>query len=75
MTNNKWTKVVVASAFGLGVFATSSFASGPLVLGPGTAPLSPRVLVKPATMQMVQTKALETYRQLRTYWISRGIVR
>ena len=63
----------LASAFGLGVFATSSFA-GPLVLGPASMPVTaPKVGV--VHVMPVQTQLLNTYRQVRAFWISRAIVR
>lgn len=66
---------VLAGAFGLGLFATSSFASGPLVLGPTSAPVMPKLIATPAVHASMQAKALNTYRQIRGFWLSRAIVR
>ncbi len=66
-------RATLASAFGLGVFATSSFA-GPLVFGPSSIPVTaPKVGV--AHVMPANTQLLNTYRQLRAFWISRAIVR
>ncbi len=65
----------LAGVFGLTLFATSSFASGPLVLGPARAPATaPRVLVAPNT-HLIKTQLLNSYRQMRSFWLSRAIVR
>lgn len=62
----------VASAFGLGLIASASFA-GPIVLGP--APM-PAVHVAPVVHTVpVQTQILSTYRQVRAFWLSKAIVR
>jgi hypothetical protein len=68
---------VLASSFGLGVLATSSFASGPIVLGPSPAPVVAPVTAVTSTSTPValQLKALVAYRQIRGFWLSRGIVR
>jgi len=65
----------LAGVFGMTLFATSSFASGPLVLGPARAPVSaPRVFVAP-NAHLIKTQMLNTYRQVRSFWLSRAIVR
>jgi len=65
----------LAGVFGLTLLATSSFASGPLVLGPTHAPVSaPRVTITP-NVQVIKTQLLSSYRQMRTFWLSRAIVR
>jgi hypothetical protein len=68
---------LLAGAFGLGIFATSSFASGPIVLGPSTAPMGAPIapVVATSTPVFVQIRALAAYRQIRTFWLSRAIVR
>jgi hypothetical protein len=69
---NKKLMLAVAGAFGLILSATASFA-GPLMLGPAPVPVihtAPVVHVAP-----VQAHALQAYRQLRTFWLSRAIVR
>ncbi len=68
--------LVLASvlAAGLGIFASSSFASGPIVLGSSVAPVMPKVIAAPA-QQTMSTKALSIYRQVRSFWLSRAIVR
>lgn len=65
----------IAGAFGLGVFATSSFASGPVMLSPISSP-TPRVYVAPTVHTVPLNKQiLSTYRQVRAFWLSRAIVR
>ncbi len=63
---------VIAGALGLG--ASSSFASGPIVLGPTSVPVTPKVVAVQAHSAM-PTKALSMYRQIRSFWLSRAIVR
>jgi hypothetical protein len=64
---------LLASVLGLGVFATSSFASGPIILGPTMAPTTPVApVVQTAPLKM---KMLMTYRTVRAFWLSRAIVR
>ena len=78
MVNTKrlLTAAALAASFGLGLFATSSLANGPIMLGPTAAPLSvPKVLVTPVASISLEVKALSAYRQLRTFWLSRAIVR
>jgi len=69
---NLFLALFVAATLGLG--ASSSFASGPFVLGPTTAPIMPKV-VTVQTGSTMQTKALSIYRQVRSFWLSRAIVR
>ena len=61
---------VVAGAFGVTV--TTAFA-GPLMLGPASAPMMPKAFAIP--INGVQTQFLATYRSVRTFWLSRAIVR
>jgi hypothetical protein len=71
MTNKKrLLTAAVAGAFGLGLFATSSFA-GPLVLGPAT----PKVMAVSVHTVPVKTQMINAYRQVRAFWLSRAIVR
>lgn len=64
---------LLASVLGLGVFATSSLASGPIVLGPTPAPV---VTVAPVVHStQLKMKMLTTYRAVRSFWLSRAIVR
>lgn len=64
--------VALGSAFGLGLLATSSFA-GPLIMGP--APM-PGIKVAPAVHTMpLNVQALNAYRQVRAFWLSKSIVR
>jgi hypothetical protein len=71
------TAATLAGVFGLTLFATSSSASGPLMLGPVRAPIAaPKAVVSPATHSvMVQQQLLAGYRQVRSFWLSRAIVR
>ncbi len=65
---------VIAGSYIL-LSAGTSFAGGPLMLGPVRAPIAiPRVFVTPSTRDMSQS-LLSTYRQVRTFWLSRAIVR
>ncbi len=63
---------VVAGAFGVTV--TAALAQ-PLMLGPSTAPMVPKVFSVPIANTTVQTKLVASYRQLRAFWLSRAIVR
>jgi len=68
--------LALASAFGLGLFATSSFASGPLTLGPGVAPgTAPKLMTTTLSTVSAQAKALAAYKSVRAFWLSRAIVR
>jgi len=63
----------IAGAFGVTVTAALA---GPLMLGPTTAPMVPKVMAVPiANTTIVQTKLLATYRSVRAFWLSRAIVR
>ena len=64
---------VIAGA--LGLVASTSFASGPIVLGPSVAAITPTLVTVSAGQQTMQTKALSMYRQVRGFWLSRAIVR
>lgn len=65
---------LVAGAFGVTV---SAALAGPLMLGPASAPMGvPKTMAVPiATTTAVQTQVLNTYRQVRAFWLSRAIVR
>jgi hypothetical protein len=63
--------VATAGAFGLGLIATASFA-GPIMIGPAPMPV---IHVAPAVQTTVKTQLLSSYRQLRTFWLSKAIVR
>ena len=66
-----------AVAFALGLTLISTSYAGPLVLGPVSAPVTiPRVFVTPSVrMHTIKTQFLSSYHQLRTFWLSRAIVR
>lgn len=76
---NQMKRVLAAGALAgaLGLLATSSFANGPISIGPGLAPVStPKVFVAPHVRTTpLKTQLLQTYRQVRTFWLSRAIVR
>ena len=74
--NRYLTAAALAGVFGLTLFATSSFA-GPLMLGPASAPiLAPKVFVAPVVKTVpLKMQLLNTYRQVRAFWLSRAIVR
>ena len=59
----------------LGLVASTSFASGPIILGPSVAPITPNLVAVQPGQSTMQTKALSTYRQIRSFWLSRAIVR
>jgi hypothetical protein len=64
---------VVAGAFGVTVTAALA---GPLMLGPTTVPMGPKMMSVPIVkVGMVQTKLLNTYREVRAFWLSRALVR
>ncbi len=57
------------------LFATSSMASGPLVLSPSIS-TAPKVMTSTSVSQSnYYAKMLKAYRNMRTFWISRAIVR
>ncbi len=59
----------------LSIFATSGMASGPLVITP-TVPTVPKVMTSTSTTPSnYYAKMLKAYRNLRTFWLSRAIVR
>ncbi len=75
-TNRVLVTAAVAASLGLGFLATGSFANGPMILGPSPANVSvPKVFVTPTATVSLQAQALSAYRQLRTFWLSRAIVR
>lgn len=61
----------VAGAFGVTITAALA---NPL-LGPVTAPMIGKAAIVPTATIPVQTKVLSAYRELRSFWLSRGIVR
>lgn len=68
---------LLAGMFGTTIFATASLANGPIMIGPVRAPITvPKVTVTPVvTPAQVQTKLLHVYREVRTFWLSRALVR
>jgi hypothetical protein len=71
------TAAALAGVFGLTLLSTSSFASGPFMLGPVRAPVAvPKVFVAPTVHTVpIKQQLLSTYRQVRSFWLSRAIVR
>jgi hypothetical protein len=67
----------LAGALGLTIFSSSSFANGPLAMGPMSAPVSvPKVMVVPSVRTVpIQTQMLKAYHQIRSFWLSRALVR
>lgn len=65
--------MLLASVLGLGVIATSSFASGPLVVSPTVAPAVTTAPVVNAVP--IKTKLIGTYKAVRAFWLSRALVR
>jgi hypothetical protein len=70
------TAAAIAGVFGTTILATASLA-GPLMFGPITAPVTvPKVFVNPVHKSVpINTQLLNTYREIRTFWLSRAIVR
>ncbi|GEM_PF-421835 len=70
------TAAALAGAFGTTVFCTASLA-GPLMFGPINAPVTvPKVFVAPTHYSVpINNQLLNTYRQVRAFWLSRAIVR
>ena len=68
-------KVVMAALVtgALGVTVSAALAN-PLMLPPMSAPM-PHTVVVPMNTVPVQTQVLNTYRQVRAFWLSRAIVR
>lgn len=61
----------VAGAFGVTI---SAALANPL-LGPMPAPMVGKATIVPVQTIPVQTKILSAYREFRSFWLSRGIVR
>jgi hypothetical protein len=71
----KISRALKATLLVIGATTTGAMAS-PLLIGTPTAPVSaPKVVVAVPTATAVQTQALNTYRQIRSFWLSRAIVR
>ena len=69
---NVLSAAVLAGAFGITVTAALA---GPLMFGPASAPITPKVFTVPISSVTVQTQMLNTYRSVRAFWLSRAIVR
>lgn len=67
------TAALLASTLGFGLLTTASFANGPIMIGP--APMPAVGVHAMSTSVPVQTKMLNTYRQVRAFWLSRSLVR
>ena len=67
--------LTVALVSGLLGMTVSAALAGPLMLGPISAPVMPRLLAVPLVQVTVQPQFLNMYRQVRTFWLSRAIVR
>lgn len=68
-------KALKATLLVLGATTTGAIAS-PLMIGTPTAPVSaPKVVVAVPATVTVQTQLLNSYRQVRSFWLSRAIVR
>lgn len=65
--------LAAALAGAFGVTITAALAN-PL-LGPVTAPMVGKAAIVPVQTVPVQTKLLNVYREVRSFWLSRGIVR
>lgn len=71
-TRKLLTAAALAGVFGFGLFATSVSASGPIIIGPSVAPkIAPAV----TTVTKPGVNVLKMYRELRTFWLSRALVR
>ncbi|MCC7531915.1 MAG: hypothetical protein IT342_25660 [Candidatus Melainabacteria bacterium] len=71
-TRKLLTAAALAGVCGFGIFTTSSIASGPIILGPTVAPkIAPSV----STVNRPGVDMVKMYRGLRTFWLSRAIVR
>jgi len=69
------TAAFLASTLGLGLLTTASLANGPVILGPVSAPM-PKVGVTSAmSAAHMQAAAINSYRQVRAFWLSRALVR
>lgn len=69
-------RALKATLLVIGATTTGAIAS-PLMIGTPTAPISapPTVVAAIPAPAAVQTQVLNCYRQLRTFWLSRAIVR
>jgi hypothetical protein len=72
-TKRLLTAAAVAGILSLAVLSNSSFASGPLVLVPRAPVSTAKVFVVNTTS--IKTQILNSYRQVRAFWLSRAIVR
>jgi hypothetical protein len=73
--NMKISRALKATLLVIGATTTGAMAS-PLLIGTPTAPVSaPKVVMAVPVATAVQTQALSAYRQIRSFWLSRAIVR
>ncbi len=71
----KISRALKATLLVIGATTTGAMAS-PLLIGTPIAPASaPKMVVAVPMAMAVQTQALNTYRQVRAFWLSRAIVR
>lgn len=70
-------KKLLTTGLVAGAFAATMTGAiaGPIFMGPISAPMVPKVMSVPVNTAPIQTKLLNTYRQLRSFWVSRAIVR
>src|SRR5580658_22128 len=70
------TAAALAGVFGLTLFSTASLA-GPLMFGPINPPVPvPKVFTTAIHQSMpVNNQLLHTYREIRSFWLSRALVR
>jgi hypothetical protein len=68
--------VLTATLLGgfLGVTMSAALAA-PVMLGPGVTPMLPKVMAVPIVPVKMGPQLLATYRQVRTFWLSRAVVR
>ena len=71
-TRKLLTAAALAGVCGFGIFTTSSLASGPIILAPTVAP---KVAPTVSTVSKPGVDVVKMYRGLRTFWLSRAIVR
>ncbi|MBU6453886.1 MAG: hypothetical protein KGS72_19055 [Cyanobacteria bacterium REEB67] len=68
------TAALLASTLGLGLLTSASMAN-PIMMGPVTAPTTKVGMTANVSTASMQAAALNTYRQVRAFWLSRALVR
>ena len=68
------TGALLASTLGLGLLTSASLAN-PIMMGSVSAPMPKVGVSSTVSAAAMQAAALNTYRQVRAFWLSRALVR